>query len=153
LYQLALGITGNPEDAEDAWQNTLVRAWRGIRRLEDPEAFPTWLTKILLNEARRIAGRRKRHAAIFELKSWYFSAPAADSPEASLTEESDILTTIQGLKPEQKEVILLRYWLDLPLEEIAKITGVPINTAKTRLYRALERIRVFLEKESGKDEH
>ncbi len=140
MYQLALGITGNREDAEDAWQNTLVKAWRSLTKLEEPGAFATWLTRIVLNEAKRVCRSRERQNLISKLLSRQLNTPDSFPPDSS-----DILACIQKLKPEQKEVILLRYWLDLPFEDIADITGVPLNTAKTRLYRALEQLRRFLQ--------
>lgn len=60
LFQTAVGILGNRHDAEDAWQNALLNAWRSRRRLRKPEAFNTWLTTILLNEARLIFRKRAR---------------------------------------------------------------------------------------------
>ncbi|HHY34504.1 MAG TPA: hypothetical protein GX510_02520 [Firmicutes bacterium] len=140
MYQLALGITGNREDAEDAWQNTLVKAWRSLAKLREPGAFATWLTRIVLNEAKRVCRSRERQYLILNLILRHFNSPDNFPPDCS-----DILACIQELKPEQKEVILLRYWLDMPFEDIADIVGVPLNTAKTRLYRALEQLRSLLQ--------
>lgn len=174
LYQLALGITGCAEDAEDAWQNTLVKAWRGITKLREADAFPAWLTTIVLNEARRIARKKKIQKAIADVVLRHggdatslraspqlhnsirpnpTAAPGNPDPAVSADDRLDILVCLQALKPEQSEAILLRYWLDLTLEEIAKVTGVPLNTAKTRLYRGLERLKDLLEGSSSSNSY
>ena len=139
MYQLALGITGNPEDAEDSWQNTLLKAWQNLPQLRESGAFAAWLTRIVLNEARRVCRRRERHRMLLQLLSRHRTESSSFPPEYE-----DILACLQKLRPNQKEIIVLRYWSDLALEDIAEITGLSLNTTKTLLYRALAQIRRLL---------
>lgn len=135
LYQTALAITGNRADAEDAWQNTVLNALGGLRSLREPRYFQTWLTRILLNECKQILRTRARQPAPV-LDTVYRSEPEAD--------HLDIQVALSQLPQEQREVIVLRFWLGLTLAEIAEMTAVPEGTAKTRLYQALKKLRVEL---------
>ena len=133
LYQTALGILGNCHDAEDAWQNTVLNAWRHIRSLRGPH-FKTWITRILLNEAKAIL-RQRRRAPI--------RVPSL--PEGTETQDRTDSLVLQdylvSLPEQQREAILLRFWLDLSLEDIAALTGVPLSTAKTRLYQGVAKLK------------
>lgn len=140
MYQLALGITGNPEDAQDSWQNTLLKAWQNLPQLRESGAFAVWLTRIVLNEARRVRRRQERHRLLLQLLSRHRTESSSFPPEYE-----DVLACLQKLRPNQKEIILLRYWSDLALEDIAEITGRPLNTTKTVLYRALTQLRRLLQ--------
>ena len=70
LYQMALGITGNHQDAEDAWQNALLRAWKSIGRVKDTEALRTWISGIVVNECRRILRSRKPRGGSRHIPTW-----------------------------------------------------------------------------------
>lgn len=138
LYQTALGIVGNKYDAEDIWQNTVLNAWRGITRLRQCY-FKTWITRILLNEAKQLL-RRKGYGPI----------PQAQLPDSGVN-DADVSTRIlvhsclQQLTHEHRQAVMLRYWLDLTLEEIAGVMEVPLSTAKTRLYQGQQNIKKMLE--------
>ncbi len=162
LYQLALGITGNRQDAEDAWQNALLRAWKSIDRVKEPEAFRAWIAKIVVNECRRTLRSRVS-------KGWFRQVSTSNGePEdihnlhgiavdATLETAQDmtqdivhqmvVLSYLQSLPEEQREALVLRFWLDMPLQEVAQSTGVPLGTVKSRLYRGLEALRPLLAQE------
>lgn len=139
LYQTALGIVGNTHDAEDVWQNTVLNAWRHIRGLREPH-FKTWITRILLNESKNILRKRGRTPT-----------PIAVLPEVAetreLTEVLALKDSLLALSHEQREAILLRFWLDLPLAEIATLVGVPLSTAKTRLYQGLAALKAHMKED------
>jgi len=134
LYQTALGIVGNRHDAEDVWQNTALKAWKNISGLREP-VFRTWITRILLNEAKMLL-RSKSYAPI----------PQEQLPETGVT-DTDISTKLlvhnclRHLTPEHRQAVMLRFWLDLTLEDIAGVMQVPLGTAKTRLYHGLENLK------------
>jgi len=130
LYQTALGIVGNKYDAEDVWQNTVLKAWRSIVDLREP-VFKTWITRILLNEAKQLLRSKK-----------YIPVPLNQLPDP-VVNDIDISTKIlvhnclQQLTPQQRQAVILRFWLDLTLEEMADVMAVPLSTAKTRLYHGM----------------
>ncbi|MGE5654126.1 MAG: RNA polymerase sigma factor [Bacillota bacterium] len=137
LFRTALAITGNRADAEDAWQNTVLNAYRSIGSLREPRYFQTWLTRILLNECKQALKSRAKQSG-------------AALPEMSQLPETgadwlDVRAALSELPQEQREVIVLRFWLGMTLAEIAEVAAVPEGTAKTRLYQALKRLRVKLE--------
>lgn len=139
LYQTALGIVGNPYDAEDVWQNTVLNAWRHIKGLREPY-FKTWITRILLNEAKNILRKRGRTPT-----------PIPTLPEMAetkdLSEAVAMHDYLNQLADSQREIILLRFWLDLPLGEIASLAGIPLSTAKTRLYQGLAELKAHIKED------
>lgn len=155
LYQLALGVTGNREDAEDAWQNAMLRAWKGIGRMRDPASFGTWMTKIVVNESRRLTRGKTRNERFLtplpqdDLTQDLVHGMAHDSTQDLA---NDLLSYLRRLPEEQCEAVILRFWLDLTLEEVAAVTGVPTNTAKTRLYRGIEALKRLMTREVSESE-
>ena len=146
LYQLALAVTGNREDAEDVWQNALLRAWKSLRSLRDLQSLRAWLSRIVVNEARRIMGRRRPEPA--ETLTLESACPATDERE---TRRQAVLSCLRRIEPDQREVIVLRFWMDLPLDQIASIVGIPLSTVKSRLYRGLDCLRGLLVEEEYAD--
>jgi RNA polymerase sigma-70 factor (ECF subfamily) len=166
LYQLALGITGNHEDAEDAWQNALLRAWKSIGRVKDSEAFRSWISRIVVNECRRvlrsrisrgISGGRSRAVSIPDGEHQVAlgldgsvdgeAMGATQDVTHEVVDQMAVLSHLQALPQEQRETLLLRFWLDMPLQDVARVTGVPLSTAKSRLYRGLEALEPLLKRE------
>lgn len=146
LYQLALGVTGNRQDAEDVWQNALLRGWKGLKGLRDPQTLRPWMSRIVINEARRI--QRRRRPETLDAEAFENLVPATEEREIR---RLTVLSCLQEMEPDQREVIVLRFWLDLPLDQIAGIIGVPLNTAKSRLYRGLECLKSHLLEEDYAD--
>lgn len=141
LYCTALSIVGNPHDAEDAWQNTVFKAWRQIRKLQNPALFRLWVTRILLNEATTILRNRARNPV-----------PRAYLPEAKgVQPDIEQLLVVQEqlqLIPEhQRQAVIMRFLLDLSLDEMALAMDVPLSTAKTRLYQGIKAMRENMRKE------
>lgn len=134
LYQTAFGIVGNKHDAEDVWQNTVLLAWRKIKTLREP-FVKTWVTRILLNEAKQFL-RRKGHAPVVQNM-----LPEGEVNDVDVPTKMLVHHCLQQLTPEQRQAVVLRFWLDLTLEEIAEAMQVPLSTAKTRLYQGLGNLK------------
>ena len=134
-YRLAGFILGNAGDAEDVAHDAAVRAWQSAGSLRDPAAFEAWFDRIVVNACRdRI--RRNRRVRFVEL-------PAEDhrqvsDPFQALLDRDEALRLIRRLSPDERVVVVLHYWADLPLTEVAMRLGWPVGTVKTRLHRALE---------------
>jgi RNA polymerase sigma-70 factor (ECF subfamily) len=138
-------VAGSADDAEDAAQEGFVKAYGALDRFRAGAPFRPWLLRIVANEARnrrRSAGRRA--ALAVRAAEDRPSSDAAPSPEvAVLAQEtrSALLAALNGLRDEDREVIGARYFLELSEAETADTLGLPRGTVKSRLSRALGRMR------------
>jgi RNA polymerase sigma-70 factor (ECF subfamily) len=140
-------------DAEDAVQEAFVKAHAALSRFRAGAPFRPWLLRIVANEARnrrRSAGRR----AGLALRAAEDRRPgdAAPSPESAVLADetrATLLAAVNGLRAEDREIIAARYFLDLSEAETSEVLGLPRGTAKSRLSRALGRLRERLSVEAG----
>jgi RNA polymerase sigma-70 factor (ECF subfamily) len=159
LYQSALRVLGNPEDAEDALQEGLLSAFRNLRRFEGRSQFSTWLTRIVINSAlMRLRSRRSRPAVSLDEEPHENETPLVDrfadtrpSPEQAYeaSELRELLSeNLEELSPLLRSAFVLREVEGLSTGEAAKELGVSENTLKARLWRArhqlTERLRSAL---------
>jgi RNA polymerase sigma-70 factor (ECF subfamily) len=145
-FRIAYVICGNAADAEEAAQEAFVKAYKALGRFRSGEPLRPWLLAIVANEARnrrRSAGRR----AALVLRAAGEGRPfgeAAPSPEAALLageRREALLAAVGRLVERDRTVIACRYLLDLSEAETAKTLGVRPGTVKSRLSRALDRLR------------
>jgi RNA polymerase sigma-70 factor (ECF subfamily) len=144
-FRTAYLITRNAADAEDAAQDGFVKAYYALARFRRGAPLRPWLLRIVANEARnrrRSEGRR----AVLALRAAAQapSGDAAPSPEGNAVaaeEHARLLAALERLPEEQRLAVALRYLLDLSEEETAAALGVRRGTVKSRLSRALERLR------------
>jgi RNA polymerase sigma-70 factor (ECF subfamily) len=123
--------------AEDACQETFLKAWRKLDTLRDQEPGP-WLIRIAANES--ISAYRRRHR--FDRLAERFGRVRESEPEAVSTEERiDLSLALERLSAEQRAVIVLRYYHDQSVEQAAGALNIPVDTAKSRLKAALRRLR------------
>jgi len=148
-YRTAWLILRNRQDAEDATQEAFLGAWRQWHRLRDPERFEAWFARILVNTCRDRMRRRRVQAAE------PLDEPPADAarPYARVDDADAIGRAFAALNADQRAVIVLRFWADLPVVSIAERVGAPAGTVKSRIHHALERLREALEstREAGHD--
>jgi RNA polymerase sigma-70 factor (ECF subfamily) len=148
-FRVAVLITGVAADAEEAAQDGFVKAYRALDRFRPGALFRPWLLEIVSNEARnrrRSAGRR----AALELKvaEGVRHGGTAPSPEAAAEaaeERESLLRAVQRLSEDDRNVVACRYFLDLSTQETAAVLRCPEGTVKSRLSRALDRLRLGLE--------
>ena len=148
-FRTAYLITGDAGDAEEAAQDGFVKAYRALGRFRSGEPWRPWLLAIVANEARnrrRSAGRR----ASLALRSAAESRPgdAVPSPEAALLageQRQALLAAVSALREEERLVVSCRYFLDLSEDETAQVLSLPKGTVKSRLSRALARLREEVE--------
>ena len=145
-FRTACLLAGSSADAEDAVQDALVKAWRALPRFRAGAPFRPWLLAIVANEARtrrRAAGRR----AAWTLRAAADErAPgdAAPSPEAAVLvreRSRELLQALEALGERDRVVLVLRYVLDLSEREMAAVLDCRPGTVKSRLSRALDRLR------------
>jgi RNA polymerase sigma-70 factor (sigma-E family) len=134
-YRTAAILLGDHAEAEDATQDALVRTWQHWGRLRDTDHAGAWFGRILVNVCRDRL-RTRRNAAV----RWLAIDPTGEDAGDGGEREA-LWQAIGELGPDHRIVIVLRYYLDLPLEAIAERTGAPIGTVKSRLHHALEALR------------
>ncbi len=122
--------------AEDACQETFLKAWRKLDTLRDQEPGP-WLIRIAANES--ISAYRRRHR--FDRLAERFGRAAPEPKTVSTEERIDLSRALDHLSPEQRAVTVLHYYQDQSVEELAGALGIPVDTAKSRLKAALRRLR------------
>ncbi len=139
-YQFAKRLLGDRGDAEDAVNETVLRAWESFDRLRDRAVFRPWLTRIVVNVCRN----NLRHRRVLQID------PLGDDDRAAAASIDDgslrdgVERALDRLGPEQRVVVVLRYWNDLRVDDIARLLEVPSGTVKWRLHTANRRIRAEL---------
>ncbi len=144
LYRIAYTYTKNQENALDVVQEAITKSLENISKLRNEEYVKTWFYRILINEAIK-ASKNTKSFIDYETITNELSS---QSNENELIENIDTFAIIQKLKPKLKTVIILRFFENLKIEEIAYITKTNTNTVKSRLYKAIEEIRKDLEESS-----
>jgi RNA polymerase sigma-70 factor (ECF subfamily) len=144
-FRTAYLVTRSAADAEEAAQDGFLKAFRALKRFREQAAFRPWLLAIVANEARnrrRSAGRHDR-LALRAADQWP-AGDAAPSPEAALLDAeraAELAGALDALSDRDRTVIACRYLLELNEEEMAAALGCRRGTVKSRLSRALERMR------------
>jgi RNA polymerase sigma-70 factor (ECF subfamily) len=136
-------ILRDPEQAKDAVQNCLIRAWRDLPTLRDPDRFEAWLHRLLVRACIDEVRRLRRHRLDIDLTA--IEVPAADPAASSIADRDQLERGFLRLDPEMRAVIVLHHYLDLPLPAVADSLGIPLGTAKSRLHRALGQLRAALD--------
>jgi len=148
-FRTAYVITGSAADAEDAAQEGFVKAYRALGRFRTGSDPRPWLLRIVANEARnRVRSSQRRHGLELRLAEGFRPGDAAPSPEAAAVaaeERQRLLELVNRLDEDDRLVISSRYFLELSGEETAAALGIPEGTVKSRLSRALARLRARLE--------
>jgi len=143
-YRLAGLLLGNAHEAEDAVQDALVVAWQRLDDLRDKDRFGAWFDRILVNGCR---DRLRRRGTVRFIPMDPSIDPVGADPFRDLIERDALLEGLTRLTPDERIVIVLRYWADLPLEGISDRLGWPLGRVKSRLHRALGRLRARIDHE------
>lgn len=153
-YRYATLILRDSADAEDATHDAALRAWHRFGELRDPTRFEAWFGRILVNACRdRLRGRRHRTLSLddptFPTEGPWLRV-AADPAEAFGRRQA-MAGALRALRPEHLEVVVLRFYLDLTIDQIAERTGARAGTVKSRLHYALLELRGRLDEDSRKE--
>jgi RNA polymerase sigma-70 factor (ECF subfamily) len=156
VYRLALRITRNHHDAEDARQETFLKAYRHLDQFEGRSRFTTWISRIAINEGlmklrKRNDNRRVSLDEIAEVATENDALPQlhrpSEDPEMSFTRRQlrgALNTAIASLRPLYRDVFVLRTVEEFSTSETARALGVTVSTVKTRLRRARMELRAYL---------
>jgi RNA polymerase sigma-70 factor (sigma-E family) len=149
LLRLAVMLTGDPSDAEDLLQSTLLRTVRHAERVASMAAPAAYLRRVMLNEhlshGRRL-GRRVRTVSS-EVTSYH---PPVPSGADTVDSRDETWAWLAGLRPQQRAVLVLRYYEDLPDAEIAGVLGCSESTVRSHAFRGLASLRERLDASGGR---
>ena len=138
-YRLAYSYVKNADDALDILQESIYKAFSSIESLKDSSYIKTWFYKIIVNTSLDFLRKRKRLIVVNE----EFLA-TYDSGSFDNYKDIDLKKALEDLPDYQRSIIILRYFEDLKIKEIAEILDENINTIKANLYKALEKLRIKL---------
>jgi RNA polymerase sigma-70 factor (ECF subfamily) len=151
MYQVAYRLTGNPDDAADVVQEALLRVRKGLETYQ-PGSLEGWLarivTNVFLDEVRR-RRRRPTEALPVEPDRVLPASPAADEASAELS--ADIQAALTSLPDDFRVAVVLCDVADLPYEDIAVATGVPVGTVRSRIHRGRRMLRTALQGQTADD--
>lgn len=143
FYRLAYTYVRDPDTALDVVQNAIVQALTHADTLRQPAYLKTWFYRILVNESLSSLRRSGRVIPIEAV------AERLAHEEADPADRLDVTAAVERLKPAWRTVVVLRFYEDMTLEEIARVVGAPLSTVKTRLYKALDQLERELSLERG----
>jgi RNA polymerase sigma-70 factor (ECF subfamily) len=140
------------EGAMDAVQNALLRAWRDLPTLRDPDRFDAWLHRLLVNACIDVIRRDRRHRLELVITDTS-PMPVVNDATSAIADRDELERGFRHLDPEERAVIVLHHYLDLPLPEVAATLRIPLGTAKSRLYRGLKEMRAALDADARPGPH
>jgi len=141
VFAIARGVLMDSDEAADAVQEIFTLVYRHLGRFDRRSRFSTWLFRVAVNRSIQEARRtryRSRTVALTE-------ALAKAAPEEPDTTDPKVQATLIKLTPADRALLVLFYWEEMSLQDIADSIGCGVNAAKTRLYRARERFRILFE--------
>jgi RNA polymerase sigma-70 factor (ECF subfamily) len=142
LYRIARLILRDFDSAEDAVQEALVRCWRDLPGLRDPDRFDAWLNRLLLHSVTDEA--RNRRSSIASMRILRIEPAQSDSAGA-LADRDELARVFGRLSIDHRTIVVLHHYLGLTVDEAATTIGIPVGTAKSRLHYATGALRAALE--------
>mgnify|MGYP001819603417 CR=1 FL=1 len=143
LYALARLILRDSDRAQDATQEAYIAAWRRLSGLRDPDQFEPWIRRLRVNACYEEARKEKRRARA-EGRVRPIDTETVD-PAIASADRDELARAFETLSPEQRSLIVLHYYLGLPMQETSLILGLPVGTVKSRLSRTKQQMRATLE--------
>jgi RNA polymerase sigma-70 factor (ECF subfamily) len=142
-FRTAYLVLHDAADAEDAVQDSLVKAYNAIRRFHEGASFRPWLLKIVVNQSLTMVKSRKRRSTVAERAAVEAGPPVYAIDETLMDRERARLVSqaLASLKENERVIVYLRYFLALPERELAEYLGCAPGTVKSRLHRALAKLR------------
>lgn len=149
VYRLALSILEDSDDADDATQEVFVAALRALESFRGNASFKTWLFSITVNVCRTRLQRHKHHGRLQQILQSLFAQNQAHPENEAIQSEADskLWRAIHALDDKHRIPVILRYYHDLSVAEIAETLRVPVGTIHSRLNHARERLRALLKEE------
>lgn len=151
VYNIAYGILGHHQDAQDAAQDAFVSVWENIHKFQFRSRFSTWLYRIVRNKCLNVIDQRKRRKTdpmeIDDSQPWVPLDTVTPEQEVLRSEQSEILHTALGkLKESYRTILILRELRELSYEEITEVLGCTLGRVKSRLHEARKALKAELER-------
>lgn len=146
FYRIALSYTRNHDDALDIVQEAVYKALKSSHSLREPQYIKTWFHRILINTAIDTLRKSQRYQLTDD-------EAAFDTPTQDHYENLDLQSALALLSDEQRMVVILRYFEDMRLQDIADILNENLSTVKTRLYAALKKLRIEIQSDEERMSH
>jgi len=140
VYNYLLRLVADREDALDLSQEVFLKAYQGLRKLEDPSRFAPWLFRIAHNEAFSLLRRKRPEVEGIPEPARPVSGPGMLPMETSLA----VAGALKRLTAEQREAVVLKMYQGFKFDEIARILDCPVSTIKSRVYTALDLLKQTL---------
>jgi len=146
VYNYLLRITANREDALDLTQDVFLKAYQNLRKLDDPGRFAPWLYRIAHNEAYSMFRKRRPEADVDEIEPEATDGGITVGGSSVFPIELSlaVASALGRLSPDQREAVVLKIYQGFKFDEMAEILACPVSTIKSRLYTALELLKVEL---------
>jgi RNA polymerase sigma-70 factor, ECF subfamily len=145
LFGVAHRVLRDFDAAGDALQGALVRIWRDLPSLRDPDRFEAWAHRALIHSCHDQLRRERRGATALRVVE---REQFADDPAGAVTDREEIERAFRRLNADQRAVIVLQYYRDLSLPEIADLLQVPLGTVRSRAHYAKQLLRSAIEADS-----
>ena len=143
VYRVAYALTSNPTDAAEIVHETFIKAWRSLGSFRHDATLATWLTRVALNTGRDHLRRQRTREFIGIVRDLIRSHPAPDE-RAAIEDRDELQRAMRRLSPRARQVVALRFGLELSQKEIAELLGCPEGTVKSRLNAATTTLRKLL---------
>ncbi len=144
LYGVANLILRDSDRAQDAVQDALVLAWKHVRSLRDPDAWDAWLRRLTVRACYKAAKKEKRRTEVEQHVTLDAGSAVTRDHSTELAERDWVIGKLDSIDIEKRAVLVLHYYLDLPMPEVAEILDIPYGTAASRLHRGLEALRASM---------
>lgn len=142
LYRIAYSYVKNEADALEVISEGIVKSFESLHQLKEPNFMKTWLIRILIHHAISF-NKKKRHEVAVSIDQLDVGVHESIDHIDSL----DLQASMEQLSDDQKTIIQLRFFEDLPLSDIASILDEPLSTVKSKLYRTLKQLKIALSEE------
>jgi RNA polymerase sigma-70 factor, ECF subfamily len=142
LYRIARLILRDTDRAEDAVQEALVRCWRDLRTLRDPDRFDAWLNRLLM---RSIADEARLHRRSATPMTVLRVEPRQADATGMVADRDELARVFGRLSIDHRTIVVLHHYLGFTVEDAAGTIGIPVGTAKSRLHYATDALRAALE--------
>jgi RNA polymerase sigma-70 factor (ECF subfamily) len=137
-FRVAYGLLHNVDEAEDAVQEAAFKAWRKLGNLREGASLRPWFLAIVANQCRTVSGSK-----------WWSvlkgDSPEGEGPAVDIAAAVDLRRALLRLGHDERLIVVLRYYLDMPFEEIAITLGISTKAARTRVERAVHRLRPIIQ--------
>lgn len=145
LYRIAKTRLNNDDDISDAIQETMINAYKHLKKLKDNSKFKSWIIRILINECNKIYSTKKKKERLFEKIITEENTQPIDESVNLVNSEINFELLIEKLQYEEKLIVTLFYNNQYSCTEISKIVGINVNTVKSKLQRVKKKVKKYYE--------